>query len=187
MVCSPSFNRKLSSNATLVRLWCDPSDPACDRGSATRAPKKVKILVSDCTVLSCVKTLAFRSPCSHRCLSLSQANFEKTLPPCPTGSQVRWADDNTKPPTSNLTIVHPDASSPDFDSYAKFSGTVYANTGYSKIATITPSFAKIDLSEYVQRDSVMDQGSIVVEARCVRRHPIHPDHTQLPVEISVYT
>ena len=85
---------------------------------------------------------------------------------------MRWADDNTKPPTSNLTIVHPDASSPDFDSYAKFSGTVYANTGYSKIATITGSgsrasgtFKKIDLSEYVETDNVMDQGSIVVEAR----------------------
>ena len=28
-------------------LWCDPADPACERGSATRAPLKVKILVSD--------------------------------------------------------------------------------------------------------------------------------------------
>ena len=98
---------------------------------------------------------------------MSQANFEKTLPPCPTVSQVRWTDHRKgfEPPTSNLTIVHPDASSPEFDSYAKFTGTVYANTGYSKISTITPSFTKIDLSEYVQSHSLLDQGSIVVEAR----------------------
>ena len=96
---------------------------------------------------------------------MSQANFEKTDPPCPTGSHVRWTDQNTEPPTSNLTIVHPHASSPDFESYAKFTGTVYANTGYSKISTITPSFTKIDLSEYVQSHSLLDQGSIVVEAR----------------------
>ena len=115
-------------------------------------------------------------------MSFSQANFEKGSP-----VNVRWADHNTKPPTSNLTIVHPAAISPDFDSYAKFTGTVYADTGYSKIATITPFFKTIDLSEYVETDNMMDQGSIVVEARCVRRHPIHPDHTQLPVEISVYT
>ena len=105
---------------------------------------------------------------------MSQANFEKTDPPCPTGSHVRWTDQNTEPPTSNLTIVHPDASSPDFDSYAKFTGTVYANTGYSRIATITGSgsrasgtFQKIDLSEYVETDPTLstDPGSIVVEAR----------------------
>ena len=78
-----------------------------------------------------------------------------------------WTDHRKgfEPPTSNLTIVHPGNDSPDFESYAKFTGTVYANTGYSKISTITPSFKKIDLSEYVETDKLMDQGSIVVEAR----------------------
>ena len=43
VVCSPSFNDREFT----VRLWCDPADPACERGFATRAPLKVKILVSD--------------------------------------------------------------------------------------------------------------------------------------------
>ena len=42
VVCSPSFNDRPFT----VRLWCDPADPACERGFATRAPLKVKILVS---------------------------------------------------------------------------------------------------------------------------------------------
>ena len=42
VVCSPSFNDR----QFMVRLWCDPADPACERGFATRAPLKVKILVS---------------------------------------------------------------------------------------------------------------------------------------------
>ena len=94
---------------------------------------------------------------------------------------MRWTDRGDGPfvhPTSNLTIVHPSAISPDFESYAKFTGTVFANTGYSTIATSlhedrpcasppcrSALFEKIDLSEYVETDNVMDQGSIVVEAR----------------------
>lgn len=43
-VCSPSFNNKLTSNKTLVRLWCDPADPACKNNEPTRAPKNVRVL-----------------------------------------------------------------------------------------------------------------------------------------------
>eukprot|EP00729_Bicosta_minor_P024867 gene24867-33002_t len=44
VVCSPSFNNKLASNKTLVRLWCDPADPACKNNEPTRAPKNVRVL-----------------------------------------------------------------------------------------------------------------------------------------------
>ena len=44
MVCSPSFNKHLRSNNTLVRLWCDPADPACKNNEATRLPQKVRVL-----------------------------------------------------------------------------------------------------------------------------------------------
>ena len=44
LVCSPSFNKNLRSNNTLVRLWCDPADPACKNNEATRLPQKVRVL-----------------------------------------------------------------------------------------------------------------------------------------------
>jgi len=43
-VCSPSFNNRLASNDTLVRLWCDPADPACAKNELTRPPENVRTL-----------------------------------------------------------------------------------------------------------------------------------------------
>ena len=79
-----------------------------------------------------------------------------------------WTDHNSKRPTLNLTIVDPVIPAA---SYAQFSGTVYANTGYTYISTIAPAFKKIDLSDY---DGVSDGGiagaSIVIEARYPKAH-----------------
>jgi hypothetical protein len=74
LVCSPSFNKNLASNNTLVRLWCDPADPACKNNEPTRLPKNVRVL-------------ADFAPGSHH--------------------RFAWTDHNSKPPTSNLTIVDP--------------------------------------------------------------------------------
>ena len=86
------------------------------------------------------------------------------------GSQHRfaWTDHKQRPfepPTSNLTIVDP--KSEGGDSYAQFSGTVYANTGYTYISTIAPAFKKIDLSEYGEYDR---WSSIVIEAKYPKAH-----------------
>jgi len=129
-VCSPSFNKKLASNSTLIRLWCDPTDPGCKSGNRSRPPRSVRVL----------------------------ADF---APGSPTN--VKWIDHNSFPPTSNLTIVQGG------DSYAQFSGTVYANTGFTRIATVVPAFKKIDLSEYVQG------GAIVVEAKYPEAHHCYLD------------
>ena len=77
--------------------------------------------------------------------------------------QHKWTDHNSIPPTSNLTI-HKDVFG---DSYAEFSGTVYANTGYSRIATIAPFFKKVNLSKYATPHNPYTSfsGAIVVEAR----------------------
>ena len=143
LVCSPSFNKNLASNNTLVRLWCDPADPACKKNQPTMPPEKVRVL----------------------------ADF---VP----GSQHRfaWTDHKQRPfepPTSNLTIVDP--KSEGGDSYAQFSGTVYANTGYTYISTIATKngvalpgdFKKIDLSEYAEYDT---WSSIVIEAKYPKAH-----------------
>jgi hypothetical protein len=128
VVCSPSFNKKLASYSTLVRLWCDPTDPHCKNGDPTRRPKDVRVL----------------------------ADF---APGSPTN--VKWTEHNSKPPTSNLKIIT--SQSQGGDSYAEFSGTVFANTGYTRIAAITPAFTKVDLSEYVA-------GAVVVEAKYPKAH-----------------
>jgi len=136
VVCSPSFNKKLASNSTLVRLWCDPTDPACTNGDPTRLPKSVRVL----------------------------ADF---APGSPTN--VNWTDHNSIPPTSNLTIIESHGG----DSYAAFFGTVRANTGYTRIATIAPAFKKIDLAEYSQNflgGKYVGGGAIVVEARYPKAH-----------------
>ena len=139
VVCSPSFNKKLASNSTLVRLWCDPTDPACKNGDPTRLPKSVRVL----------------------------ADF---APGSPTN--VKWTDHNSIPPTSNLTIKQDQGG----DSYAEFSGAVYANTGYTRIATIAPAFKKIDLSEYVEEGGeYVGGGAIVVEARYPKAHHCYID------------
>ena len=97
------------------------------------------------------------------------------------GSQHRfaWTDHKQRPfepPTSNLTIVDP--KSEGGDSYAQFSGTVYANTGYTYISTIAPAFKKIDISEYAfGRDRSWEPygeydrwSSIVIEAKYPKAH-----------------
>ena len=136
VVCSPSFNNRLASNSTLVRLWCDPTEsPACKNGDPTRPALDVRVL----------------------------ADF---APGSPTN--VKWTDHNSIPPTSNLTIINPTA--PGGDSYAEFFGTVYANTGYTRIATVAPAFQRVDLAEYARVREVREEGAIVVEARYPKGH-----------------
>ena len=134
VVCSPGFNKKLSSNSTLIRLWCDPSDPSCKQGNQTRPPRAVRVL----------------------------ADF---APGSPTN--VKWTDHNSIPPTSNLKIIT--STEPGVDSYAEFSGSVYANTGYTRISTIAPAFKKINLSAY------SEGGAIVVETKYPKAHHCYLD------------
>jgi len=144
IVCTPGFNKKLSSNNTLIRLWCDPTDDACQKGNLTRAPVNVRPL----------------------------ADF---APGSPT--TFKWTDHNSFPPTSNLTILtakddDDDEGTHTSETYANFYGTVYANTGYTRIAT---SFKKIDLSEYVGGATYPsgvsnNGGAIVIKVKYPKSH-----------------
>ena len=146
VVCSPSFNKKLASNSTLVRLWCDPTDPDCKDGEPTRMPLSVCVL----------------------------ADFAPGRPPQPgcggRPTNVKWTDHDSIPPTgtSNLTIVKDRFG----DSYAEFSGTVYADTGYTRIATIAPFFKTVNLGEYIEEGG---GATIVVEARYPKAHRCYID------------
>ena len=89
-------------------------------------------------------------------------------------TNVKWTEHNSKPPTSNLKIIT--SQSQGGDSYAEFSGTVFANTGYTRIAAITPAFTKVDLSEYVA-------GAVVIEAKYPKAHHCYYKNPGAPLSM----
>ena len=226
VVCSPSFNKKLASNSTLVRLWCDPADPACKNGDRTRPPEDVRVLAdfalgsptnvrwtdhnsfpptSNLTIINPAvpaadrvnyATTAATGPGAgcYVCAVKDAAGKLQDVPGQTTfiadaaggGSSQTWTEYRDKGYTCSAKEFKGEIDNQDFnqtaagclgaaitkgrggDSYAEFSGTVYANTGYTRIATAASAFKKIDLSRYTA-------GAIVVEARYPEAHHCYAD------------
>ena len=136
VACSVSFIAQQAAQAT-VDLYCDPSDADCAAGRPSRPVPRGELVLAD-----------FR-------------------PGSPTRST--WQDQNDPvmggQSSSNFSVV--DQGN---ESYGLFQGTVrnvpkLKAPGFAKIATITPAFKTVDISDYGS-----ETGVIVLEVRYPAAH-----------------